>query len=196
MNLADVHLEELDSPTLSADERALRRCRVAADLIQAGQYEPATHALGEFWRGDGGRPNVGGLDGKTAAEVLLQVGALSGWMGAGRHASGSQEAAKDLLSESATLFERLGELTRAAAARSDLALCYWREGAYDEARVLLAAALDALTETVERAKVLLRIITVELAAGRYNDALTLLTTHAHNFDERVSHDFRGSFHSH
>src|SRR5688500_2261891 len=113
MNLADVHLKGLDSLTLSADERALRRCRVAADLIQAGQYEPATQAVGELWRGAGDRPDVEGLDEKTAAEVLLQVGALSGWIGASRHASGAQEEAKDLLSESATLFEKHGELTRA-----------------------------------------------------------------------------------
>jgi tetratricopeptide (TPR) repeat protein len=127
---------------------------------------------------------------RTVAEVLLQVGALSGWMGA------SGQAAKDLISESATLFERLGEGNRAASARADLAVCYWREGAYDEARVLLTNALDVLAETSERAKTILRLTTVECAASRYVEALSLLKEHAHNFDERVSHALRGSFHSH
>ncbi len=83
------------------------------------------------------RPNVEGLSESTAAEVLLQAGALSGWLG---KVKGAQEAAKDLISESAAIFEGLGESNRAAAARSDLALCYWREGAYDDARAILVSA--------------------------------------------------------
>lgn len=125
MNLADSRLKALDSLSLTTDERAILRCQVAADLIHAGQYEAAREALGEIWRGIGERPNVGGLEERTAAEVLLQVGALSGWIGASRQEAGTQEAAKDLMSESAALFERLGEVARAAVSRSDLALCLY-----------------------------------------------------------------------
>lgn len=78
MNLADERLKELDNLSLTSDERALIRCRVAADLIHAGQYEGAREALGELWRGAGERPNVEGLTDGTAAEVLLQAGVLSG----------------------------------------------------------------------------------------------------------------------
>jgi tetratricopeptide (TPR) repeat protein len=169
MTLADERLKELDNPSLTTDERAVIRCRVAADLIHAGQYEAARESLGELWRGEGERPNVEGLGESTAAEVLLQVGALSGWLG---KVKGAQEAAKDLISESAALFERLGESNRAAAARSDLALCYWREGAYDDARAILesASALIKGDETL-KAKTLLRLAIVEHWAGRYSDAL-------------------------
>jgi tetratricopeptide (TPR) repeat protein len=196
MSLADQRLKELDNPSLTEGERALMRCRVAADLSNRGQYEAAKEALGGLWRGVGERPNVEGLDERTTAEVLLQVGALSGWIGASRQVSGAQEAAKDLISESVALFESVGETSRVALARSDLALCYWREGAYDEARVLLTGAFDELTETVEQAKVLLRLVTVELAAGRCNNALALLTNRAYIFDERLSHALRGGFHCH
>ena len=198
MNLADERLKELDSPALTTSARAVLRCRVAADLIHVGQYETAREALGELWRGVGVRPNVEGLDERTAAEVLLQVGALSGWLGASSQEAGTQEAAKDLMSESAALFERLGEVTGATAARGELALCYWREGAYDEARVLLTRAFEGSTgaDAEQRAKVLLRRVTVECAAGRYHDALTILRDYAHIFDEQISHAFRGSFHSH
>ena len=134
MNLADERLKELDSPSLAADERALLRCEVAADLILRGQYEEARDALGELWRGIGQRPNVEGLEEGTSAEVLLQAGVLSGWLGACKQVADAQESAKNLISESAALFESLGETARAAGARGDLALCYWREGAYDEAR--------------------------------------------------------------
>jgi tetratricopeptide (TPR) repeat protein len=198
MNLADSRLKALDTPSHTPTGRVLLRCSVAADLIHTGQYEAAREALGELWRGVGECPNVEGLDERTIAEVLLRVGALSGWIGASRQESGTQEAAKDLMSESAALFERLGEVARAAAARSDLALCYWREGAYDEARVLLTQAFDesAGADAEQRAKVLLRWVTVECAAGRYHDAHTILRDYAHIFDEQVSHAFRGSFHSH
>ena len=195
MNLADEHLKELDGLSLGPADRALARCRVSADLISKGEYEGAREALGELWRGLGRRPEVEGLDERAAAEVLLQVGALTGWIGASRQAQGAQAAAKDLISEGASLFEALGETERAAAARSELALCYWREGAYDEARVLLTSALDVLAETTAQAKAILRLNIVEFRAGRYDDALALLKENAHVFDERVSHSLRGNFHN-
>lgn len=196
MNLANESLKQLDSPSLGREDRALIRCRVCADFINKGQYDDAREALGELWQGTGRRPCLEGLGEKAAAEVLLQAGALTGWLGAMRQVQGAQSAAKDLLSESASRFESLGETERVAAARSDLALCYWREGAYDEARVLLANALEELKGTVERAKALLRLTTVEFWAGRYNDALAILRDNAHIFDDGVSHALRGSFHNH
>lgn len=160
MTLADERLRELDNPSLTPNERATLRAQVAADLIHKGRYEDARAALGEFWRGVGERPNVEGLGEKIAAEVLLQAGVLSGWLGT---VKGTQDAAKDLVSESAALFERVGEMAKAAFARSDLALCYWREGAYDEARILLTRASDELTDAgaERRAIVLLRWVTVD-----------------------------------
>jgi tetratricopeptide (TPR) repeat protein len=195
MTLAEQRLKELDNPSLTTDERALLRCRLAAELIREGQYEVACQALGEFWRGVGERPNLEGLTEKVAAEVLLHVGVLSGWIGACKQIQGAQESAKDLISESATFFESLGLPERAAVARCKLALCYWRVGAYDEARVLLTNAFEWLTEAVERAEAVIKLAIVECSAGRYSDALTLLKEHEHLFDERVSHALRGGFHN-
>src|ERR1044072_4488774 len=195
MNLADEYLKELDNLSLTPEGRALARCRVSADFLSKGQYEAASEALGELWRGLGQRPGVEGLGARAAAEVLLQVGALSGWMGASQQAQGAQAAAKDLISESVSLFESLGAMEQAAAARSDLSLCYWREGAYDEARVLLTSALEVLTQTTERAKAILRLSIIEFRTGRYGDALATLKENAHIFDEQVSHTLRGSFHN-
>ena len=193
MTLADERLKELDNLSLTTDERAVIRCRVAADLIHAGQYEAARESLGGLWRGEGERPNVEGLGESTAAEVLLQAGALSGWLG---KVKGAQDAAKDLISESATLFERLGESNRALAARSDLALCYWREGAYNEARAILESASAQIKDDATlKAKTLLRLAIVEHWAGRYSDALRLLTDSAPLFQEGASHHLRGSFHN-
>ncbi|MCA1592055.1 MAG: tetratricopeptide repeat protein, partial [Acidobacteria bacterium] len=128
---------------------------------------------------------------------MLQIGALSGWIGASRQVTGAQDKAKDLMSESVALFESLGEINRAAIARSDLALCYWRAGEYDEARILLTRAFTELadSEAELRARVLLRWVTVEIAAGRYNNAHNLLKESAHIPDESESHALKGSFHN-
>jgi tetratricopeptide (TPR) repeat protein len=194
MTLADERLRELDNHSLTADERAALRAQVAADLIHRGQYEAAREALGELWRGTGERPNVEGLDESTAAEVLHQAGALSGWLG---KVKGAQDAAKDLLSESAALFERLGETAKAAFARSDLALCYWREGAYDEGRILLSRASDELADAdaERRAIVLLRWVTVECAAGRFHNALGILKESERILQGSENHALLGSFHN-
>jgi len=193
MNLADERLRELDNPSLSADERATLRAQVAADLIHKGQYEAAREALGELWRDTGVRLNVEGLTEKTAAEVLLQAGVLSGWLG---KVKGAQGAAKDLISESAALFEKLGESKRAADARADLAVCYWREGACAEARAILESTSALIEENAElKAKTVLCFTVVEISAARYSDVLRLLTESAHLFGEGVSHRLRGIFHN-
>jgi len=196
MTLAEERLRQLDNPSLTGDERARLRCRVAADLVHTGQYEAAREVLAGHWRGVGARPEVEGLGAAAAAEVLLQVGALSGWIGASGQVAGAQEAAKDLISESAALFESLGEANRAAAARGELALCYWREGAYGEARVLLEEAAARISGDAElEAKTALRRAVVETAAGRYSDSLRLLTESAPLFEESTNHALKGSFHN-
>ena len=193
MTLADERLRELDNPSLTKDERVLLRSQVAADLIHKGQYEAARYALGELWRGVGERPTVEGLAEGAAAEVLLQAGVLSGWLG---KVKGAQEAAKDLISESAALFEKLGESNRAAAARAEIALCYWREGAYSEACVMLEQAAGNIKDDASlKAKTVLRFAMVETYAGRYSDAFHLLRDYAPLFDDGVSHTLRGSFHN-
>jgi tetratricopeptide (TPR) repeat protein len=197
MNLADSRLKELDNSALTLEARIFLRCRLACEFIHIGQYEIAREALGELWQGIGRRPHIEGLEAKAAAEVLLQCGALSGWIGASQQITGAQEASKDLISESLTLFESVGETARVVIARSDLALCYWREGAYDEARVLLTRASEEASgaDDENKARVLLRCVTVECAEGRFNHALNILKESAHILDESDNHALKGSFHN-
>lgn len=103
------------------------------------------------------------------------VGALSGWLGASSQAAGAQASAKDPISESAAAFERLGETDGAASARGDLAVCYWREGAYDEARVLLNEALSRVRDEELKVRITLRLVIIETSSGHYADAFRLLT---------------------
>jgi tetratricopeptide (TPR) repeat protein len=176
MTLADEQLKELDNPSLSADERALLRCRVAAGFIHKGQYEAAREALGELWAGVGQRPEVKNLPPVSAAEVLLQCGALTGWLGSVGNVSGAQERAKDLLSEALRKFKSQGRHAKAAEAQYELGYCYWRRGAYDEARVVLEEALKPLTDAdIElKAKILIRRSIVEQCENQFHEALCIL----------------------
>jgi tetratricopeptide (TPR) repeat protein len=173
MNLADAKLNQLVNPTLSREEDILTRCSLASDFILSGQYEAAQEALGIFWRGTGKRPDVQGLTETTAAEVLLQCGSLSGWLGTTRQVGGAQDSAKDLISEALRLFESHRKQTRIAEAQYEIAICYWRTGAFDEGRVILEEAFERSNDE-QKPKILIRSTLVEISAGRYNDALQIL----------------------
>jgi tetratricopeptide (TPR) repeat protein len=183
MNLADERLKELADLSLVANERALLRCRIAADFIHAGQYEAAREALGELWPGIGERPEVNKLPPVTAAEVLLQCGVLTGWLGSARNVAGAQEQAKDLLSESLRKFHSQGQFKKVSEVQYELGMCYWRLGAYDEARVILEEALRELAEQDDelKAKVLIRRTLVDIWTGRYHDAWNILNQAASFF---------------
>ena len=184
MTLADERLRELDNPSLTENERVVLRCRVAADLIHRGQYEAAREALGELWPGVGQRPEVKKLPPVTAAEVLLQCGTLTGWLGSARNVSGAQEQAQDLLSEALRKFKSQGKGAKVSEAQYELAMCYWRLGSYDESRVTLEEALKGLGEHDGelKAKVLIRRTLVEVWTGRCHEAWKVLEEAATFFD--------------
>jgi len=184
------------SRELAVGERAQLSCRMAKQLEKAGEYEAAREALGEFWPQRNGQPNVEGLDDPTKAEVLLRVGALAGWLGGANQTEGSQENAKNLITQSMEIFEGLGQSEKAAEARGDLALCYWREGSYDEARIQLENAL-ALLENEDselRAVLLIRAGVIEERTQRLQAALRFYDEAAPLVERSEDHSLKGSFH--
>lgn len=195
MNLAETLLYQLNNAKLGHDESSLLRCKLAEELEHRGLYEAARNALGELWQGIGQRPALGGLTDFTVAEVLLRLGTLSGWLGSAMQVAGAQERAKDLISESITIFESLGETSKATAARSDLSLCYWREGAFDEARAILEDVFPRISKNDNKvkAKALLRLVLIEVSTRRLNEALHLLTDNASIFEVSEDHILKGRF---
>ena len=179
------------------NERAVLRCALSKELEQSGQYELARDTLGELWQGAGARPRLDGLNARTKAEVLLRAGCLSSSIGSTRRAGGEQETAKDLISESVTLFESLGETGKAAEAEVELAWCYWREGAYGEARALLRHAARLLGDDggPVKAVALLRSAIVELEANQVRDAVSILAEAAPLFEASDRPALKGSFHN-
>lgn len=181
----------------SRDEDALRRCSLSNSILRAGDYDGAVAALEELWRGACERPAVGGLSARAAAEVLLQAGRLTSALGGARRIEGAQEAAKNLISEGAGAFERLGDARKVAEARADLGVCYWREGAYEEARVVLRAALEGLAprDAEQRALALIRLAIVEVSAGCHRPAVEALEEAAPHVEACGSEVLKGNFHS-
>lgn len=196
MYLANELLRELDTPGLSLNAHAALRCRLAKQYEEAGDYDLASEALAELWRGEGVRPDLDGLDDETSAQVLLRVGMVTGWIGSANQIEGSQEAAKDLISESLRMFEALGQRSRVGEARSDLARCYWREGAFDEARVTLRLALDEFSDrdTEQRVIALLRLGEVERASGSLTEALRIYESLPALMDQVTDHFLTATFH--
>jgi CheY-like chemotaxis protein len=190
-------LHELTDQNLSANQRAEARCQLAIQLETEGDYESAREALGELWQGIGERPPLVGLDEKTKGAVLLRAGVLTGWLGSARQITGAQESAKNLITESIEIFEELEDNSRVAEAQIELACCYWREGAFDEGRILLSEALHRLrgSDIELKAKALLRSAIIEKDSKRFGDALRIHTEAALLFDQLQNHCLIGSFHN-
>lgn len=172
-------------------------CRRAKELEEAGEYEAARAAMSPFWQRIGERPEVDEKSTVERAEVFLRAGTLSGWLGSARQIPGAQEFAKDLISEAARLFEESQLPERAAEARVDLAICYWREGAFDEARVTLDDTLRQLgdLQSEQRLRALLNKAIVDRTSNRYEDALYTHREAAPLFASSSNDNLRGKFHN-
>jgi CheY-like chemotaxis protein len=164
---------------------------------EAGDYERACEALGDLWRRVGEHPLVDRLAPDVAAEVLLQAGRLTSALGSAKQVDGAQEIAKNLISESAVLFEQSGAGKRVIEAQTELAVCYWREGAFDEARVMLKESLGGIPEAdVElRALALIRLGMVERSSNRYDAALDILNEAVPLVEATGSDAIKAKFHT-
>jgi tetratricopeptide (TPR) repeat protein len=175
----------------------LQLCQRAKALEEVAEYEAARQAMHPYWSRIGEPANLDGLSELEAAHVLLRAGTLSGWIGSAQQIPGAQEIAKDLISQAARTFERLELPELSAEAQVDLALCYWREGAFDEARVTLDAALHQLGDLVseQRLRALLNRAIIERVSTRYEDALRTHREAAPLFAVSTNDNLKGKFHN-
>lgn len=178
-------------------ENVIPLCEMAKGLEEAGEFEQARETLRPFWKNLGERPETVTLTNEAKAELLLRTGALTGWLGSAKQILEAQETAKDLVSESVTIFESLGLTEKAAEARVDLAICYWREGALDEARVTLQHVLGTLgdSESEQRLRALLNSAIIEKVATRDFEALRIYREAAPLFELSSNHALKGKFHN-
>lgn len=178
------------------NDEALYRCRTALKQKDKEDFEGAQETMLGLWRGPGHRPEIEGLHQYVAAEVLLCVGILTSWIGSKSQIKEAQETAKDLITKSITYFESWDDVLKIAAAHTEIAYCYWRNGETNEARTMLQEALKKLTaEGTIRARALLKLTTVEWTAGRYYEAFGILRDNATLFQNLKNHSIKGSYHT-
>jgi len=190
-------LHRINDPSLSLEERARLRCQLAKQLEQAWNFEAAREAMDPLWQRVGERPSLAGLDEQTQAEVLLRAGALTGWIGSTRQIEGAQETAKNLITESIAIFESLKRSEKISEAQIELAYCYWRQGGFDDARILLQEALARPVQLDNETKALgvLRKAIVEESTRRFHDALSILRAAASLFEILNNNPLKGKFHN-
>ena len=190
-------LTQIPDPNLSANERVRLRCQVAKQFEKIGNYEAARGALEDLWPSFEDYPRIDMLDDPTAAEVLLRIGVLTGWIGSIRLIKGSQQTARNLLGDSIAIFESLPDPKKTAEAQIEAALCCTREGALDIARGLYVDALSRLDDHDGDLKALglLRLAMVELLTNRLKDSFRILNTGAELFEASTNHVLRGAFHN-
>ena len=186
-----------DHAGISVADDIIPLCELAKNLEEAGEFESACEILRPFWQGLLRRPETNGLADEPKGELLLRAGTLTGFLGSAKQIPGAQEAAKDLISESTAIFEVLGKTEKIAEARVDLAVCYWREGALDEARVTLRLVLESLRDiqSEQKLRALLNSAIVEKAATRDREALRIYREAATQFEASTNHALKGKFHS-
>jgi tetratricopeptide (TPR) repeat protein len=179
-----------------ANDEVVRLCAAALEEYDKGDYKGAQQVMRPLWQGIGKRPRIKGLHPSVAAEVLLCVGTLTGWIGSQIQLKEAQETAKNLITESITYFGSERDLKMVAAARVELAYCYWRDGELNEARIMLRESLQKLTmEGLTRARALLKLVTIENSAARHTEAFKLLTENASLFEKITNHTVKGDYHN-
>src|SRR5437660_545856 len=185
--------ETLLKASVRADQSAMAACREAKALENIGEYAKARDALAPFWNQVGERPRIEGLSPKDQAELLLRAGSLSGWLGSSGQVAGAQQFAKDLISESLRRFEEQDAREKVAEARTDLAICYWREGAMDEARIWFQSALEASKDPANQLRALVNSTSVEVSTNHLDQARALLDRAASLLDDVADDAALGRF---
>lgn len=168
-------------------------CRAAKELENIGDYEAAFDVLAGFWTSITERPRTEGLPKTDQAELLLRTGALAGWLSGSRQVPAAQQLAKELISESIRTFEELELGEKVAEAQTDLAVCYWREGAMDEARVWFKTALARAEDPINKLRILVNSTTVEVSTNHLNDARALLDRAAALLENIADHASLGRY---
>ena len=195
MTLRASLLRDLVNPTLSVGRRVEVCCELAQEFENRGEYEEAREVLSGLWPDIEQRPQVADLEPSVAAEVLLRVGVLIGFIGSKKQIADAQETAKNLITESLTDFESQKYTKKIAEAQIELALCYWRTGELNEARDVLNEALAHLTiENELKAKAVVRLAIVERGASNFSKALRVLTESEPLFQKINNETLKGSYH--
>jgi TolB-like protein len=168
-----VYPRQFVTPTLSPNEEVQVLCTIAREQIEIGNYDAGCVILRNWWT-LGEWPNLNNLSSYSAADLLFTTGSLAGCLSSTGRIQKGQKHAEELLSGSIGIFQYLGAKRRAAEARIELALSYYRQGMFSVSRNSLLKVLSELNyeDSELRSLTLIRLGVVERHAGHISDSLT------------------------
>ena len=160
---------------LTSSEQIQVYCTISREQIDAGNYDAACKLLRPWWL-FGSWPKLEGLNQSSCGDLLFTAGELAGFVASTKQLPRGQRHSEQLLVGSLTLFEQLGFRRRAAEAKIELALCYYRQGLFEIGRPILLHVLKELSEDdwELRSLALIRLASLERHSGRLRDALDRL----------------------
>jgi tetratricopeptide (TPR) repeat protein len=131
-----------------------------------------------------------------AANVLLRVGSLSGYVGQAEEIVGMQVSARNLIAESRILFAAIGYEQGEIEADIEYAKCLRRENKLLIARGMLAKCLKRLEGRPDEltAKSVIMLGGVEYALHNYNEIVNLYKEFALTFELIADHNYKGRYH--
>jgi TolB-like protein/Tfp pilus assembly protein PilF len=167
-----VYPRQLFMSTLSPNEEVQVLCTIAREQIEIGNYDAGFVMLRNWWT-PGEWPNLNSLSSHTAADLLFTIGSLAGCLSSTGRIQKGQRHAEEMLSGSIGIFEHLGAKRRAAEAKIELALSYYRQGMFSVSRNSLLRVLCELKadDSELRSLALIRLGVVERHAGHISDSL-------------------------
>jgi len=167
-----VYPRQLFMSTLSPNEEVQVLCTIAREQIEIGNYDAGCVILRNWWT-PGEWPNLNNLSSHSAADLLFTTGSLAGCLSSTGRIQKGQKHTEELLCGSIGIFQYLGAKRRAAEAKIELALSYYRQGMFSVSRNSLLKVLGELkSEDSElRSLALIRLGVVERHAGYVSDSL-------------------------
>jgi tetratricopeptide (TPR) repeat protein len=167
----------------------------AAVLESKGQYLQAVDVLGSYWPGPGHVPHEQ-ISTEQGCLLWLRAGTLTSVLGATSQHRGWQEQAKDTLTVAAEYSSKAGYHEIWLDTQKELGNCYWREGAFGEARAILTSAIDASSVSTTTGLLLrINLTMIDRSEHRYSEALNMLLPLTPHVQSSDNHGLRGRFHN-
>lgn len=184
-----------DSSLLNQSEYARACCLAAREHEERGDFGAAREAIKTWWQ-MGQEPRLAGLDPSATAEIYLRAGVLCGAIGSADQIAGALKTAQGLIHSATAVFKLLHQTVGVAESKIELGYCLWREGSFDQARLLLQEGLDLLPETEVDLRIvgIVRNVLAAWSGAQLSDALCLLDEAAALVPFSVNHSVRGRYH--
>lgn len=164
-------------------------------LERCGKYEEGLAETREIWPDVTVLPRLAGLEAREAAELLLRCGSLFGFLGHIKQLPHAQEKSKNLLTEARNRFLDIYDVEKIAECENYIALAYWRSGELNEGETFVETALSHELPSSNAVRLYSIVIQTVLfiAAGKYEQTVSLLKETEYDFVKRGDAFLLGSF---